>query len=64
MSFLSERRKAGMTQVEVSRAMGVDQSAVSFWETGVHIPRGEKLVRLAELYGCTVDDLLKEEKKK
>lgn len=60
MSFLSAREKAGMTQKEVAKAVGVDQSAVSFWETGKTAPRASILLILAKLYGVTVDELLKD----
>lgn len=58
MNFLSARERAGMTQAEVARAVGVDQSAVSLWETGKTSPRAALLPQLARIYGCTVDDLL------
>ena len=61
MSFLLAREKAGITQREVAEEIGVDQSAVSLWETGKTLPRASLLVKLAKLYGCTVDDLLKED---
>ena len=64
MSFLSAREKSGLTQREVAEHMGVDQSAVSFWETGKTRPRAALLVKLAGLYCCTVDELLKEGDKK
>lgn len=59
MSFLSAREKVGLTQKEVAEKMGVDQSAVSFWETGKTSPRAAMLVKLAGLYCCSVDELLK-----
>lgn len=58
MSFLSERERAGLTQAEVAKTVGVDQSAVSLWERGKTSPRAALLPELARLYGCTVDDLL------
>lgn len=39
MGFLSAREKVGLTQKEVAEKLGVDQSAVSFWETGKTHPR-------------------------
>ena len=61
MSFLAQRERAGLTQKETADALGVDQSAVSLWENGKNYPRAAQLVKLASLYGCTVDELLKEE---
>lgn len=59
MSFASAREKAGLTQKEVAAKLGIDQSAVSWWETGRTAPRATLLVKLSELYRCSVDDLLK-----
>lgn len=61
MGFLSQRKKAWLTQFEVAEKVGVDQSAVSFWEKGKYFPRVAVLKKLADLYHCTVDDLLKED---
>ena len=57
--FLFERRSRKLTQTDVAQALGVDQSTVSCWESGKAQPRGAMLLRVAALYGCTVDQLLK-----
>lgn len=57
MSFESARKKAGLTQKELAEKLGVDQSAVSFWETGKRAPRGGRLLRLADVLNCTIDEL-------
>ena len=36
-------------------------AAVYMWETGKQAPRASRLPEIAELYGCTVDELLKKE---
>ena len=64
LNFLLPRLRMGLSQEEVAEHMGVDQSAVSFWETGKTRPRAALLVKLAGLYHCTVDELLKEDDKK
>lgn len=64
MRFTELREKAGLTQKQVAAALGVDQSAISFWETGANNPRASMLPKIATLYGCTVDDLLKDEEDK
>lgn len=63
MSFLSARKKSGMTQAEVAEAVRVNQTSVHFWEVGKTKPRASLLPVLAKLYGCTVDELLKSEEK-
>ena len=60
MGFLAERERAGFTQGEVARKLGVTDAAVSMWETGKTSPRAVLLPRIAALYGCTVDSLLTE----
>ena len=55
---LKERRKAaGLTQQEVANILGVDQSAVAYWENGKYKPRKKRLADLAKLYGCSVEEL-------
>ena len=49
-----------MTQYQVAKAIGVTASYVSQMERGV-IPAMDKLEALSELYGCTVEDLLRKE---
>lgn len=61
MGFISAREKSGLTQKEVADKIGVDQSAVSLWETGKTAPRASMLVKLAELYHCSIDDLFRTE---
>ena len=58
MSFLSERMKTGMSQAKVGERVGVSDAAVCMWETGKTVPRLPMLMKLANLYGCSVDALL------
>jgi DNA-binding XRE family transcriptional regulator len=41
--------------------LGVDQSTVHLWEVGKTNPRAALLPKIAQLYHCTVDDLLRKE---
>lgn len=53
------RREAGLSQLDVMKALNLKSTGtVSMWETGRNAPRGIILVRLAELYKCSVDELL------
>ena len=58
MSFKKAREKSGLTQQDLATTLGVDQSAVCLWETGKTQPRAKLLPRIAEIFKCTVDDLL------
>lgn len=42
------RRKRGLSQVDLARAIGVTQPAVANWESGVHDPRRVVLARIAD----------------
>ncbi len=54
------RNKAGLTQKEVSMKLGVYQNIISQWETGERTPRAEKLIQLAKLFNCNIDEMLKD----
>lgn len=59
MGFRSARKAAGLTQRGLAEKVGVDQSAVFFWESGKTKPRAALLPKIANVCGCTVDELLK-----
>lgn len=61
MSFLAERKRANKTQAEVAERLKVSTGAVSQWENKQSYPRAAMLLEIAAFYGCTVDDLLKED---
>lgn len=58
VKFVDLRKKVG-TQEEFAKAVGVDQTTVSKWETGRSKPRVGELSRIAKVCGVTVDELLK-----
>lgn len=61
MGFKEARLRAGKKVSEVMEHLGVTDAAVYQWETGVYTPRKEKLIQLADFYGCTIDELLRKE---
>lgn len=58
--FAQARKKAGLTQAEAGRLLGVSDATVSMWETGKTAPVGKRLPQIAKVYGCTVVELLSE----
>jgi len=58
--FKEARIRAAIKQGNVAKELGVRQSTVSMWETGNNMPRAELLPKIAKLYNCTVDELLRE----
>lgn len=52
------REAEGMTKTDLARRMGVTRQAVSSWERGVSYPTAANLLQMAELFSCSVDQLL------
>lgn len=61
MSFKNARLRAGKKVADVMEHLGVSDGAVYMWETGMTFPTVEKLKKLADFYGCTTDELLRED---
>lgn len=53
------RLRRGLTQGEFAGLMSISFQAVSGWERGITCPDLDNLVRIAELFGITVDELLR-----
>ena len=57
------RQEKQLSQEELARRLGVDRSSVARWETGSNNPRMEKLLALAKIFGCSLDELIRENRK-
>lgn len=55
--FKSLRKSKGLSQAKLAELLGVEQSAVAMWEVGINNPMADKLPKIAEILGCTIDDL-------
>ena len=58
-NLIKLRQAAGMTQAELGEKLNYSDKTVSKWERGESIPDAYILTKLAEIYGLTVDDLLR-----
>lgn len=58
-----QRESSGLKQIDLSSLLNVSQSTVAMWETGEAMPRADKLPKLAEILGCTIDDLFRKEER-
>lgn len=56
------RKQAKLTQVELAEKLNYSDKAVSKWERGEAIPDIIILKQIADLFGITVDDLIKKPK--
>lgn len=58
------RMERGITQSQLAVAIGVTQGAVYFWEKEINEPTAGCLIKLAEFFGISVDELLSFESQK
>jgi transcriptional regulator with XRE-family HTH domain len=54
------RKKANLTQSAAAEKLGIRQSTIAMWETGQCVPRTKMLQKIAEIYQCTVSDIVNE----
>jgi len=54
------RKGRGFSQEELAERLSVSRQAISKWESGSAYPEIEKLVQLSEIFGVTLDSLMKE----
>jgi len=54
----SLRRKAGLSQQQVSERIGIEPESISRIETGASAPSLARLRQFAELYGCSLEAII------
>ncbi len=54
------RRENNYTQEQLAELLGVSRQAISKWESSLAFPETDKLIRLGELFDCSLDYLLKD----
>lgn len=59
MTFKELMKKKGYTQTELAERLGVTQSTVSYWATGLNQPRTKQLQAIAQALGVSVSTLVK-----
>lgn len=55
------RKKQGYSQEQLADKLGIARQTISKWETGQAIPELSGLIALSQLYGVTIDRLVKED---
>ena len=61
--ILQLRTQLGLSQMEIAEQLGVSRQSVSKWETGQSVPDLDKLIKLSDLFGVSVDELVREEER-
>lgn len=51
------RRRAGITAADLAERMHYSRTTIYFWEQGRCWPSSQELPRIAEILGCSIDDL-------
>lgn len=54
------RKQSNYTQEQLAELLGVSRQSVSKWESDLAYPETEKLIKLSELYECSLDYLIKD----
>ena len=57
-SIKSNRLAAGLTQIQLAQLIGVTHAAISYWENGVNIPNVLDCIRIADVLGISLDELV------
>ncbi|MBE6701729.1 MAG: helix-turn-helix domain-containing protein [Ruminococcaceae bacterium] len=61
--FIAEcRKKANLTQVELSEKLGITDKAISKWERGISLPDTSIMLELCDILSISVNELLSGEK--
>lgn len=55
------RKKNGMSQEELGQKLLVSRQTISLWETGQTLPTIDNLIRLREIFGVSIDEIICEE---
>ena len=58
VNLKSLRMKRKLRQADIAKALNVDRTTVTKWETGESRPRVDKLLELSKVLKCSVDKLL------
>ena len=58
-SFKNMRKRRNLTLEYVAQKVGVSHVAVLKWENGVNAPNAKYLPKLARLFRCSLDDILR-----
>ena len=53
------RRRKQMTQLQLAERLGITAQAVSKWENGHSAPDISLLPKLSEMFGVTIEELIK-----
>lgn len=56
--FRLKELRGNMSQADLATALNISRGAVGLWETGERQPKYETLIKIADLFNCSVDYLI------
>jgi len=59
--LVSLRKQKGLTQMDLAESLEVSRQAISRWEVGTSVPGTDNLKTLSEIYGVSLDYLLRDD---
>lgn len=59
--LLELRKKRGFSQEDLAEKLNVSRQAISRWEMGSAIPDSPNLLKISDLFGVSIDSLLRED---
>lgn len=57
-NLASERVRVGMSQADLASELDIARESVARWEIGASCPSVQMLMKMSDLFGCSVDYLL------
>lgn len=58
MKFAKLRKSKNITQIQLSKLLGVSNRTISMWETGNSVPRIKMIKRIANLLNVSSSEIL------
>ena len=58
-NFKKARRNSGLSQQQLADLLGMNRSSISKYENDIGLPHAKTLQKICEIFGVTIDSLLK-----
>ena len=63
MNLIELRVSKKLTQTQLANELGVKRTSISMWENKKAFPKYDSLQKLADLFECSIDEIIKAIKK-
>lgn len=54
------RKQCGLKQTELAKLLYCSNTGISAWENGVNQPNAYSLMKMSEVFDCSIDEIFKE----